>query len=315
MPKFLLGITPFAAISLLLAATSHADVLETVAGDLIQGQLKTSDETNVIWTSASFGELTLARDQVKTINGQPLAASQAEPDVVIAEAVDEAPAPLFHKYKGDLSVTAAYANGNQDRRDVDVQSSVEWYQGEAFNGDWRHKLGVNYESHSLDGSDPMEEYELAYNSDWFYDEKWFWSNGLTAGADDNRAIDQRYTVASGIGYQFWREEFTALSAKSGALYIVEDYQDGTSNNHLTWEWSLDYSTRLLGKLDFVHNHQLLVSTEDTDDSEARANFSLRAPLIEKLFTELKYELIYDNQPVAGAKHLDEQLTLGVNYSW
>jgi len=57
------------------------------------------------------------------------------------------------------------------------------------------------------------------------------------------------------------------------------------------------------------------SISDLDDSVIRANLGLKAPLIRDIFAELKFEWIYDNQPVQGTDPSDSQLTMGVSYSW
>ena len=100
--------------------------------------------------------------------------------------------------KATISATGAYASGNEEREDWDIEGAVEWRDG-----DFRHDSGINYESHSLDDIPANEEYYLDYGIDWFFQEQWFWSNNLTWGANDNRAIDQYYTLGSAIGRQFW----------------------------------------------------------------------------------------------------------------
>ena len=60
-------------------------------------------------------------------------------------------------------------------------------------GDFRHSSEINFESHSLDGSRPAEQYDLGYGVDWFFQDKWFWSNALSWGANDDRSIDQFYS--------------------------------------------------------------------------------------------------------------------------
>ena len=72
---------------------------------------------------------------------------------------------------------------------------------------------------------------------------------------------------------------------------------------------------MLGNIELFHSNQLLIALTDLDDSDLRADLGLKVPVVENLFTELKLEWIYDNQPVAGTEKSDSQLTIGVNYSW
>ena len=310
--------TLFLALSLTLPTTGlSADELVLTNGDIIQGsliQLKEGGQKggqsagesagqsagHIIWASENFGQLSIAVEKVATVNGTALA-SASEPE----------PTPVFSStYKGTVSATGAYASGNEEREDWDIEGSVEWRED-----DFRHHSGINYESHSLDGSPANEEYHLDYGVDWFFQEQWFWNNGIAWGANDNRAIDQYYAVGSAIGRQFWETEKGALSAETGLLWISEGYDDGTADDRLTWSWAADYRQMINSSLELFHTHSLRVSLSDFADSEIRADLGLKAPLVKNIFTELKLEWIYDNQPVPGTDPSDSQLTIGVSYSW
>lgn len=279
-----------------LTTTVSADQITLTNGDIIQGQLNEQTESHVIWHSESFGNLSIAVEQVASINGEPFGPQPVE---------------VFHNtYNGSLSFTGAYASGNKEREDWDFDSDVEWREG-----DFRHRSNLNYESHSLDGSAPNQEYALGYGVDWFFQEQWFWKNGVALGANEERAIDQYYAVGTAIGRQFWESESSALSAETGLLWISEDFEDQTSDRRLTWSWATDYRTQILDNIELFHSHQIFIGLTDVSDSDLRADLGLKVPVVENLFTELKLEWIYDNQPAAGTEKADSQLTIGVNYSW
>lgn len=301
-PRFLLGILSLCAFTL-ASTLLFADELVLTNGDTLQGQVVEQGDHHLLWHSDNFGNLSVALDVVASVNGAPLSsAAPKEPQPTLSS--------FSSSYKGDLSVTGAYASGNEEREDWDIESRVEWRTG-----DYRHDTSVNYESHSLDGSPSNEEYHLGYGVDFFFREKWFWKNGATWGANENRAIDQYYSVGSAIGRQLWDTEASALSAESGLTWISEELDDQSSDNRLTWSWSADYRQILMQSLELFHTHRLLVSLSDFKDSEIKADIGLKAPLVDNLFTELKLEWIYDNQPALGTDPSDSQLTIGVNYSW
>jgi hypothetical protein len=291
-----------------LSTSISADELKLTNGDVIQGHLIETSESpetqsgKIIWQSDIFGALNIALDQVATINGVAPKANIVKPAPTVNQ--------FSSSYKGDISATGAYASGNEEREDWDIEGAVEWR-----NGDFRHRSGVNYESHSLDSTPANEEYYVDYGIDWFFQDQWFWSNNLTWGANDNRAIEQYYTVGSAIGRQFWNRESGALSAETGLLWINEEYQDNSSDNRLTWSWAADYRQMITASLELFHRHSLLVSLGNLSDSEIKADLGLKAPLIKNIYTELKLEWIYDNQPALGTDPSDSQLTIGVSYSW
>lgn len=301
---FLREIISLAAIILPLTALT-ADELVLANGDLLKGQAVDQSTTHLLWRSDNFGDLSIVLENVISINGAaflPDAAKKVQHTAAIAS--------FNNSYKGGLSVTGAYASGNEEREDWDIESTTTWRTG-----DYRHDTKINYESHSLDGSAANEEYHLGYGVDFFFYEKWFWKNGAAWGGNENRAIDQYYSVGSAMGRQLWDTESSALSAESGLTWISEKFNDLSTDNRLTWSWSADYRQILLRSLELFHSHTLLVSVSDLKDSELRADIGLKAPLVDNLFTELKLEWIYDNQPGLGTDSSDNQLTIGVNYSW
>ena len=289
---------------LLPAASLQADELGLVNGDSLQGTTVAQSDSHLIWLSDNFGELTVALKRVASINGEPLLSKSTMPEVAATVS------SFSDSLRGELSVTGGYASGNEEREDWDIETAVEWRAG-----DYRHDARINYESHSLDGSTANEEYHVGYGLDFFFREKWFWKNGAASGANDNRAIDQYYSVGSAIGRQLWETEASALSAESGFVWISEEYNDQSSDSRLTWSWSADYRKILMQSVELFHSHRLLVSVSDVDDSELKADLGLKTPLMENLFTELKLEWIYDNRPVLGTKARDSQRTIGVSYSW
>lgn len=313
-PAILLGSISLATATL-ATITVYADELVLTNGDRLQGQIVEQTESHLIWRSDNFGELSIPIGNLSSINRATLAVDSRAPNrqAAVKEKTAQPAAVISsfnNSYSGGLSVTGAYASGNEEREDWDIESAVEWRTG-----DYRHDTNVNYESHSLDGSPANEEYHLGYGVDFFFREKWFWKNGVGWGGNENRAIDQYYSIGSAIGRQLWDTDASALSAESGLAWISEEFSDQSSDNRLTWSWSADYRQLLGQTLELFHTHRLLVSLSDFEDSEIKADVGLKAPLVDNLFTELKLEWIYDNQPALGTDPSDSQLTIGVNYSW
>ncbi|MDG1496178.1 MAG: DUF481 domain-containing protein [Porticoccaceae bacterium] len=286
-------------ITLTFCVASSGDEIILSNGDVLQGQEQQQTEDQVLWQSDNFGLLAIDKSTVVTING------------IALNAPAEATVELFsNTYNGDLSFTGGYSSGNIKREDWDLDGDVEWRHG-----DFRHKSEINFESHSLDGSRPAEQYDIGHAVDWFFQDKWFWSNALVWGANDDRSIDQFYSIGSAIGRQFWDTEITSLSAETGLLWISEELTDQTTDRRLTWSWAADYRRMLSNSMEIFHRQGILVALTDMSDSEINADFGLKVPVVKNLFTELKLEWIYDNQPALGTRSTDSQVTIGVNYSW
>ena len=289
----------FGLFTLTFCVASSGDEIILSNGDVLQGQEQQQTEDQVLWQSDNFGLLAIDKSTVVTING------------IALNAPVKATVELFsNTYNGDLSFTGGYSSGNIKREDWDLDGDVEWRHG-----DFRHKSEINFESHSLDGSRPAEQYDIGHAVDWFFQDKWFWSNALTWGANDDRSIDQFYSIGSAIGRQFWDTEITSLSAETGLLWISEELTDQTTDRRLTWSWAADYRRMLNNSMEIFHRQGILVALTDMSDSEINADFGLKVPVVKNLFTELKLEWIYDNQPALGTRSTDSQVTIGVNYSW
>ena len=210
----------------------------------------------MIWDSESFGSLTIALEQVASINGEPF--GQQPPEV------------FNNTYNGSLSFTGAYASGNQEREDWDFDSNVEWREG-----DFRHALSSIMKPIALTVL-PNRSMLLGYGVDWFFQEQWFWSNGVAFGANEERAIDQYYAVGSAIGRQFWESESSALSAETGLLWISEDFEDQTSDRRLTWSWAADYRTQVMQNIELFHSHKIFIALTDLSDSDLRADLGIKS---------------------------------------
>ena len=61
-----------------LTTTASADQITLTNGDTIQGQLGEQTYSHMIWNSDSFGALSIALEQVASINGEPFGEQPAE---------------------------------------------------------------------------------------------------------------------------------------------------------------------------------------------------------------------------------------------
>ena len=154
-----------------------------------------------------------------------------------------------------------------------------------------------------------------YANDWFFNDQWFLHTEVSFGADETRAIDKTYSVGSAVGRDFLSQTSEKLSIESGLLWIAEEFVSVANDDQLTWSWSLIYSRTLFGRLELSHQQDFRVSLEDTADSQADIELAIRLPVVDNVFTEVKLEWLYDNQPVLSKDHLDSKFTVGIHYDW
>mgnify|MGYP000023409759 FL=1 len=295
-----------------LSATSSADEIILVNGDILQGTQTEITDTHIIWNTDNFGALSIAIDQVLTVSGVPLSNTPAEVDQALSEEMALADIKGFfgESFVGSTAVFGNISSGNDERNEWGIDTEISW-----LNDDLRHRSILSYESKSADDSEAAVKYLLSHSVDWFFKDTWFWSNKGSIGANDNRSIDSAYTIGSNVGNQFWDTDQGSLLAETGLVWISETFLDGSKDDRMTVSWSSDYSKLLFEQVRLSHSHQLLVAIEDTDNSQFLADIGFDFPLIDNLFTKISLEWAYDNQPVVGVEKIDRKLNLGVNYSW
>ena len=286
-----------------LSSESLSEQLRLVNGDILNGKLLDRSATHLIWMSDNFGPLTIQLSQITNLDE----ASNNSGDISPPTGPKSSAAP---RYSGGLSITGSAASGNQSRRDWDIDTTIQRRTVKA-----RQTVQFEYENHSLEKQQAEDSYNLGYANDWFYSDQWFWRNEASVGADERRAIAKTYMLGSALGYQFWDTPNSRLSLESGVLWIVEEVAEKNSDDHFTWSWSLDYSHILFERVQLFHSQDIRVSMQHAKDSQANIDLGIKVPLIKNLFTELKLELLYDNQPALDTERLDSQFSMGVNYSW
>lgn len=288
----------------ILSITATSAEILLINGDRLTGEIEDQSPTQVTWNSDSFGALNIPVENIVTIDGMPFV------PVTQQRSSQSTSIEAQHYFQGNVSITGAFASGNQRREDWDSAINLNWHQDSIQQG-----LQFNYESHHQQELNALKEYGLRYDIDWFITNDWFWKNTLEWGVNDYRAIDQFYTLGSALGVQLWQRDSSSLSTETGLLWIDEQFPDDSASRRVSWSWSSDYRRRLFAGLELHNNHKLIVSLEDTQDSELELNLSVRAPLANGFFTEIRYEWVYDNLPIADSRSVDSQLTVGINYDW
>ncbi|RPG92601.1 MAG: DUF481 domain-containing protein [Cellvibrionales bacterium TMED148] len=289
---------------LLMRESNHANQIRLKNGDLLNGKLIDVTESKIVWRSDTFGLLSIPIDDVvKTLDGRSFQK--------LASAVDT---DSFEKslasYEGNVSISGSASSGNQERKNWDFDVTLERTK------DQLRQIGTfEYESHSLDGRQAENSFNVIYMADWFIEEHWFWRNEVSVSADENRSLDQVFSVGSALGRQFWDDGSGALSTELGVLWVAENQTNDIKNEQMTLNWSLDYSKMFWNEITFYHQHDLWISMQDINDNQAEIDIGIKIPLIRDLFTEIKFEWIFDNKPVLGSDKLDSKYSIGINYVW
>ncbi|MAH73110.1 MAG: hypothetical protein CBC09_03355 [Cellvibrionales bacterium TMED49] len=294
----------FAMYLLTSPESSISDQLELINGDIIQGTLISKSDDYLLWMSTMLGELSVKSSLVSNIHSKATLDPLLEMDPSLQNVITKP------KYTGDMSISGSSASGNQSRRDWNIDVRLERRAKQL------RQIGLlEYENHNLDNIRASDAFEISYAADWFFKDRWFLRNELSFATDEVRAVELRYGVGSALGLQLMDSMNSQLSVESGLMWLSEEQKLGVSSDNLTWSWSLYYSLIIWDNITIAHRQNVNVAIADFKDSESDFDVSLRLPLIDNLFAELKFEWLYDNQPAPGKDLLDTQFSMGINYSW
>lgn len=336
------------AAPLLCTSVASAGELILSNGDRLQGELVAANKSSLTWKSETFGNLTVDKSKVENFTTANRVKIQGEEEACLLDGMDghflnyrcgksedknrtellalDSIVPFIeyseteYVYDGKMSLSGNFSRGNKIEDDLELDADITFRQQ-----DFRHVMGVEYESKSNNDEPANEDYELLYRLDWFFEERWFWYNELRWSGEESKNIDERYTLGTGLGVQMWENPNTAL-ALEGGLDHVKELLDGTDDdmNNPDWDSSpersaLRFATKFRYKLPFsaelIHTNEILYSLQDSADWELSADLGLSVPLGQGLFSEYKFEYDFDNLPANETKKEDTKFSVGIGYEW
>ena len=345
-------------LSLLVATDALAGVLTLSNGDSLKGSLKGIFPTEVVWQSPILGELHIdksaviniqAADEMK-VRGKPVACQVqgmtrqdvsfqcADGDLQIVPLLTLKQVVPFtgvsttqFATNGDLRASGWKQEGNLN--------SAYWEFATRLNvrqGDWRHALNVTFAQQSTrtlpqqTGSEVVRNSraEGVYSLDWFILPQWYMANQLTARSDDNFNIQEEYNIASGLGYQFWERDSTALSAELGVehsrLYRRFNPPEREPEINTYGRLAMNYRYKWLSGISIYHRNSFKHALNPPPSDELRRRWELRTqsgvnfPIGFGVSSDLGVEWNYVNHAQdlnPNASRDDIIYRFGVNYGW
>lgn len=328
------------------SVTASAGVIELHNGDRLEGELVRIEADHLVWKSSNFGEQWISKTKIKNIRSErPLkingskAACQLQ-NMDGAELVYQCENSSrvrrsslltiktlmpYEDYKkgawihhGRLNLWGAYSRGNEVRDEWNLQTEIELRRA-----DFRHVIGGDFARASWNYSAPQERWNGRYSLDWFVADQWFWYNSLLAGADPQRGMANYRSLGSGAGYQFFENRTSALSLKTGAAYMDENYifpqeligEFASGDEFIAMRVATDFRYTMPWGVGFFHNNELLQSAEDKPNWRVKTTTGLSSMILKRIYSEFKIDYWLDNEPQPARKGADTRMSLGVSYKW
>lgn len=218
-------------------------------------------------------------------------------------------------WTGSMSVGLYFASGNTDRRGGDasvdavrrteqdrITAGVAWnYAEDKTDGDWeltqrRVQAGLKY--------------------DYFLSEKSYLLANTGVEGDRFQDIDLRFTTGVGYGYQWIETDDLSFATEIGINYFSENFRSSTpDNSYITARLAYFLKWQLIDGIKLLQDVRFFPSLEDADDIYLKKDTRLRMSLAQSMFTELQWELDYDNTPSSGLDRIDNRLFLNVGWEF
>ncbi len=214
-------------------------------------------------------------------------------------------------YSGKVNLGATITRGNTESRRAYADTEMV-----ARTRSNRYTLGAVANRATESGYETASNTTAYAKYDHFLDTTWFFYGNGTFVEDEFRDLNLRSSIGLGAGFQFRESKSTNLSLEGGLTYVDEDFIVAEDDHYSAARWALNYDQYVLGqRAQFFHNHEGLLSLEDTGDVIVRSRTGLRFPFTPSLNSSLQVNAEWDNSPPPGTERTDLTYLLNVGYQW
>lgn len=334
-------IQTIAIISILFNTPAVADTVKLKNGDILSGtvvkketdklvfQTHYAGEIKINWTDisslstdkpvkvmlandASFnGEIQAAEDGRAIVN---LTGLNTNTDIDLKDLayINPSAAVSGHgvDWSGYANVGGAATSGNTDNSQIrfDVEGVARTKQNRYTIGAFANRASANNESTAFN-SKGYTQYDHFLNK-----QLYLYATGALEN-DKFRDINLRSSAGIGSGYQVYETESLNLSVEAGVNYISTDFKQADDDRYSSGRWALKYDQLVFNKVKFFHQHEILVSMEDVENTLVFSKTGLRVPIANNLNASTQLNVDYANLPAEGRKRTDKTLLFSIGYLW
>ena len=180
-------------------------------------------------TTPARSRSTLGSPSVKATNALGFAAQPKprRPDSAVKDATSPQAERPFNATGGvDIAFEYEHSTADTKELELDLRQRVEA-------GFWRHQWQASYHREYRDGKRRKNDWHLAYSPERFFSTQRFWQGRISTNRDWNEALERRFSVGVGPGYQLWDNERGAFSLSALLTRNRYQYADQDDENFQT----------------------------------------------------------------------------------
>ncbi len=328
----------FSIIVLSLACPAMADEVYLKNGDLLTGEIETSEDGLLVVNTAYAKKIKVKWEEVACVNsdkevtlllksnekivGRATCPSLGSIKIIdqktgetkdfsLAEfqGINPPPAPPPVTYKALVNVGGAINSGNT--RSNTFNSSGKF---QARSKKQRLYLEGKFSYGESEGDENERNWLTGAKYDYFWTDKLYSYLRPFAEYDKFQDLDLRFITSAGPGYQFIDTETTSLFAELGPAYFYEDYDNGDDKEYLAARWAAGVKFHIIRKkIIFFHLHEFYYDLTSNEGAFLRTEQGVRLALVENFYLNFQVDYNYKSDPPDGKKSSDTALVLGIGY--
>jgi len=329
------------AACLLLSQAAMADTVKLKNGDILTGSVVKKETDQLVFKTKYAGDINITWSEIETLStdtparvfltddsrfnatlknkepGRVQLVSEGEKidaDLALQDVSYINPSPAVSgegvAWDGHANLGGAVRQGNTDNSAIRFDA-----EGVARTKQNRFTIGANV-NRAKNKGESIEFNSRGYAKlDHFINKQLYVYGNGSLEHDQFRDISLRSNVGVGAGYQVYDTASRSLAVEGGLGYVNVDYGDAEDRNYANARWALRYNQLVFSTIQFFHNHELLVSLEDTENTLVFTKTGVRVPVAKNLNASMQLNLDYDNNPVGGRKKTDRGFFASLGYLW
>ena len=334
-----------ALISALAASAAMADKLYLKSGSMLTGKAGAASTGELVFVSDDLGEVKVKLENIERLEdaGSHVVRYNDDTNETMGLAVEKGAwkkgdkpldmanvkeiDPVVETWHGSVNGAFNAARGNTVENSWSVLANVNRrWEKDRFNA----TFGYYYSEKGTADTDKersTDRWEAEAQHDHFWLNRVYTYENLRYDRDMIQALEARYRVGIGAGYQWLEKSLFEATGKwsfnqeLGVNWIKEEYKENNDDAKKDGFCALRYAHHLLwlpkwnDGIEAFHNFEILPEVDEWEKFLAKADVGFAIKLIYDFDLLAKIEWEFNSMPAGGRKKDDVRYIVGLGYKW